>query len=131
MKTSPEEGWRLEEDIKLIDFDPNKLERKIWIGLCLSKEEKVEVTTFLQNNKDVFAWLPSDMHGINPQIMCHMLHVNIACKPVAQKRQNFASEQIAIIKAKIEQVFYSEWLVNVVLVPKDQGMPKRLFVAKD
>ncbi|CAL2270520.1 unnamed protein product [Prunus armeniaca] len=72
------------------------------------------------------------MPGIDPQIICHRLHVNPAVKPVAQKRRNFAPERVAIIEAEIdkllvagfiEEVSYAEWLANVVLVAKkDKGL---------
>ncbi|KAI5338533.1 hypothetical protein L3X38_017804 [Prunus dulcis] len=72
------------------------------------------------------------MPGIDPQIICHRLHVSLAIKPVAQKRHNFASEWVAIIEAEIdkllvvdfiEEVSYAEWLANVVLVAKkDKGL---------
>ncbi|KAI5338049.1 hypothetical protein L3X38_017320 [Prunus dulcis] len=67
------------------------------------------------------------MPSINPQIICHRLHVNPAIKPVAQKRRNFAPERVAIIEVEIdkllaagfiEEVSYAEWLANVVLVAK-------------
>ncbi|KAI5350995.1 hypothetical protein L3X38_003886 [Prunus dulcis] len=66
----------------------------------------------------MFAWSPSDMPGIDPNIICHRLHINRASKLVAQKRRNFAPEQVAIINAEIdkllaasfiEEVSYSEW----------------------
>ncbi|KAI5324336.1 hypothetical protein L3X38_033409 [Prunus dulcis] len=67
----------------------------------------------------MFVWSPSDMPGIDPNIICHCLHVNPASKPVVQKRRNFAPERVAIIEAEIdkllaaefiEEVSYSEWL---------------------
>ncbi|KAI5338472.1 hypothetical protein L3X38_017743 [Prunus dulcis] len=76
------------------------------------------------------------MPGIDPQIICHCLHVNPAIKPVAQKRRNFAHERVAIIEAEIdkllaagfiEEVSYAEWLANVVLVAKkDKGLIDQL-----
>ncbi|CAL8992737.1 unnamed protein product, partial [Prunus brigantina] len=117
----PEEGWKPEEDVELVPLDPDKPERTARIGSRLSQEEKAELAAFLQNNKDVFAWSPSDMPGIDPQIICHRLHVNPAIKPVAQKRRNFAPERVAIIEAEIdkllaagfiEEVSYAEWLAN-------------------
>ncbi|KAI5342184.1 hypothetical protein L3X38_010059 [Prunus dulcis] len=72
------------------------------------------------------------MPGIDPQIICHRLHVNPAIKPVAQKRRNFAPERFAIIEAEIDkllaasfikEVSYVEWLANVILVAKkDKGL---------
>ena len=85
----------------------------------------------------MFAWSPSDMPGINPDIICHRLHVNPASKPVVQKRRNFAPERVAIIEAEIdkllaagfiEEVSYSEWLANVVLVAKQENGKWRVCV---
>ncbi|KAI5329272.1 hypothetical protein L3X38_028669 [Prunus dulcis] len=131
-EVSPEEGWKPEEDAELVPLDPDKPERKARIGSRLSHEEKIELAAFLRNNKDVFAWSPSDMPGINPQIICHRLHVNPAIKPVAQKRRNFAPERVAIIEAEIDkllaagfiqEISYAEWLAKVVLVAKkDKGL---------
>ncbi|CAL8148956.1 unnamed protein product [Prunus armeniaca] len=126
---SLEEGWKPEEDVELIPLDTNHPNKKAWIGSRLSPYEKVELTTFLQNNKDMVTWSPSDIPGIDPNIICYRLHVNHACKPVAQKRRNFAPERVAIIEAEIdkllaagfiEEVSYSEWLANVVLVAKQE-----------
>ncbi|XP_020412829.1 uncharacterized protein LOC109947303 [Prunus persica] len=131
-EVSPEEGWKPKEDVELVPLDPDKPERKARIGSRLSHEEKIELVALLRNNKDVFAWSPSDMPGIDPQILCHRLHVNPAIKPVAQKRRNFAPERVAIVEAGIdkllaagfiEEVSYAEWLANVVLVAKkDKGL---------
>ncbi|KAI5335370.1 hypothetical protein L3X38_025503 [Prunus dulcis] len=72
----------------------------------------------------MFAWSPSE---IDPLIICLRLHVNLASRPVAQNRCNFAPKRVAIIEAEIdklldtdliEEVSYSEWLANVVLVVK-------------
>ncbi|CAL8176007.1 unnamed protein product [Prunus armeniaca] len=78
----------------------------------------------------MFAGLPSDIPGIDPNIICHRLHVNPASKPMVQKRRNFTPERVAIIEAEIdklltagfiEEVSYSEWLANVVLVVKQEN----------
>ncbi|KAI5322760.1 hypothetical protein L3X38_031832 [Prunus dulcis] len=85
----------------------------------------------------MFAWSSSDMPGIDSNIICHRLHVNPACKPVEQKRRNFAPERVAIIEAEIdkllaagfiEEVSYSEWLANVVLVAKQEKGKWRVCV---
>ncbi|KAI5350508.1 hypothetical protein L3X38_003399 [Prunus dulcis] len=85
----------------------------------------------------MFAWSPSDMPGIDPNIICHRLHINPTCKPVAQKKRNFAPQRVAIIEAEIdkllaasfiEEVSYSEWLANVVLVAKQEKGKWRVCV---
>ncbi|KAI5333485.1 hypothetical protein L3X38_023616 [Prunus dulcis] len=99
-----------------------------------------ELAAFLRNNKDIFAWSSSDMYGIDPQIICHRLHVNPAIKPVVQKRRNFIPEQVAIIEAEtdkllaagfIEEVSNVEWLANVVLVLVDSTSDNQLLSFMD
>ncbi|KAM1342519.1 hypothetical protein ACFX2F_006833 [Malus domestica] len=67
------------------------------------------------------------MPSIDPAIACHKLHVNLAAKPVIQKKLHFAPERVAIIKAEInklleaefiEEMAHSAWLANVVLIMK-------------
>ncbi|CAL2276514.1 unnamed protein product [Prunus armeniaca] len=70
-EVSPEEGWTPEEDVELIPLNPDQPDKKARINSRLSPDEKVELTTFLQNKKDVFAWSPSDMTGIDLKIICH------------------------------------------------------------
>ncbi|KAM2860026.1 hypothetical protein COP2_025371 [Malus domestica] len=69
------------------------------------------------------------MPGIDPNVACHNLHVDLTAKPVIQKRRHFALERVAIIEAKIdklleagfiEEVAHSAWLANVVLVMKKE-----------
>ncbi|KAH0996427.1 hypothetical protein GBA52_020291 [Prunus armeniaca] len=108
-----EEGWEPEENVELVPLDPDKSERKARIGSRLSQEEKAELVVFLKNNKDIFAWSPSDMPGIDPQIICHCLHVNPAIKPVAQKRLNFAPERVAIIEAEIDKFLVAVFIEEV------------------
>ncbi|CAL8157569.1 unnamed protein product [Prunus armeniaca] len=63
---SLEKGWKPEEDVELVPLDPHQSDKKARIGSCLSPDEKMELTIFLYNKKDMFAWSPSDMPGIDP-----------------------------------------------------------------
>ncbi|CAL8119474.1 unnamed protein product [Prunus armeniaca] len=78
------------------------------------------------------------MPGVDPNIICYRLHVNPACKPVAQKRRKFVPEGVTIIEAEIdkllaagciEKVSYSEWLANIVLVAKQEKGKWRVCVS--
>ncbi|CAL8133852.1 unnamed protein product [Prunus armeniaca] len=129
-KVSPEEGWKPEEDVELVPFDPDKPERKAWIGSGLCQEEKAELAAFLQNNKDVFAWSPSNMPDIDPQIICHRLHVNPAIKPITQKRHDFAPERVAIIEVEIDKLLVADkglWRVCIDYTDLNNACPKDNF----
>ncbi|KAI5338870.1 hypothetical protein L3X38_018142 [Prunus dulcis] len=58
----------------------------------------------------MFAWSPSDMPGIDTNIICHRLHVNPADKPVVQKRCNFDPERVAIIEAEIDKLLVAGFI---------------------
>ncbi|CAL9000951.1 unnamed protein product [Prunus brigantina] len=137
LEDSLEKGWKPEEDVELVPLDPDQPDKKARIGSHLSPNEKVELTTFLQNNKDMFTWSPSDIPGIDPNVICHWLHVNPTSKPMVQKRRNFAPERVMIIEAEIdkllsigfiEEVSYSEWLANIVLVAKQENGKLRVCI---
>ncbi|KAL0445094.1 UNVERIFIED_CONTAM: hypothetical protein Slati_2232100 [Sesamum latifolium] len=89
-----------------------------------------EVIQCLQRNIDIFVWTPKDLEGINPNVITHHLNIDPHIRPVKQKKRHFGSEKDKIIQAEvdklmaaghIEEIQFSEWLSNVILVPKLGG----------
>uniref|UniRef100_A0A2N9IT33 Uncharacterized protein n=1 Tax=Fagus sylvatica TaxID=28930 RepID=A0A2N9IT33_FAGSY len=87
-------------------------------------------TNFLKNNLDVFAWTHDDMPGIDPATICHKLNVDPSIRPIKQKRRVFAPDRNQAISDEVEklltagfirEVFYPDWLANVVMVKKANG----------
>jgi hypothetical protein len=85
---------------------------------------------FLCRNLEVFAWSHEDMPEISLEEIFHVLNVDPDMKPVKQKRRKFAPERVEAITVKvekllkaqfIEEVYYLDWLANVVLVKKSNG----------
>ena len=68
-----------QQDIEIILGDPSKV---LKIRSTLSTLEKTKITTFLRENRDVFAWKHEDMPGIDKEFIQHRLNVNLECKPV-------------------------------------------------
>ena len=92
-------------------------------------EEKIkqDLIQFLRENIDVFAWSHEDMPGIDPSIITHRLNVYPSSKPVRQKKRVFAPERDNAIKEEVQklttaqfirEVYYPDWLANVVMVKK-------------
>ncbi|KAL0439233.1 UNVERIFIED_CONTAM: hypothetical protein Slati_2406300 [Sesamum latifolium] len=52
--------------------------------------------------RDIFAWTPQDLEGIDPQV----IHLNIDpnCKPVKQKKRHFGPEKDKIIQAEVNKL---------------------------
>lgn len=45
------------------------------IGSNLSYEEEVAIIKLLKDNLDLFVWTPSNMLGIDPEVVCH--HISL------------------------------------------------------
>ena len=115
------------EDISLDENDPRKSTR---IGADLEGKIKKDLIHFLRENIDVFAWSHEDIPGIDPSVITHRLNIYPSSKPVRQKKMVFALERDNAIKEEvqkltlakfIQEVYYPNWLANVVMVKKANG----------
>jgi len=80
---------------------------------------------------DAFAWSSADMPGIDPNFLCHRLTMVEKARLVVQRMRKFNEERRLIIREEtqklqnvghIREIQYPEWLANVVLVEKANGM---------
>jgi hypothetical protein len=85
---------------------------------------------FLYRNLEVFTWSHEDIPGISLEEIVHVLNVDPDTKPEKQKIRKFAPERVEAITTKveklieaqfIEEVYYPDWLANVVLVKKSNS----------
>ena len=85
---------------------------------------------FLRRNLEVFAWSHEDMLRISPEVIVHVLNVDPDMKPVKQKRRKFTPKRVEAVAEEVEnllraqfirEVYYPNWLANVVLVKKSNG----------
>ena len=56
------------------------------------------MVTVLRRNIDVFDWQPSDMPGIDAEVICHKLHIDKGFKPVKQKPRRAAPEKAKAVE---------------------------------
>ena len=115
------------ENISLDEDDPEK-STKIWADL--EEKMKKDHIRFLRENIDVFAWSHEDMPGIDLSFITHRLNVYLSSKPVRQKKRVFVPERDNAIKEEVQkltvvkfirEVYYPDWLANVVMVKKVNG----------
>ena len=116
------------EELDTIKLEDGSLEKITKIRADLPPQIRESLIQFLRNNKDVFAWSHEDMPGINPSIISHKLNINLTLRPVKQKRRVFAPERNDAIMKEVDkplttnfirEVFYLDWLANVVMVKKN------------
>ncbi|XP_025636025.1 uncharacterized protein [Arachis hypogaea] len=111
-----------------------------YIGQALIGQQRSELIKLLQDYADLFAWTPTDMPGISPDIICHKLATNKTCRPIAQKKRNLGTEKSKaaleetekLLKANfIKEIRFTTWLSNVVMIlmhPEDQS--KTAFITE-
>ncbi|KAL2232806.1 UNVERIFIED_CONTAM: Retrovirus-related Pol polyprotein from transposon [Sesamum indicum] len=117
------------DDYKTVQLVPGEQEKTTRIGANMVDGEMAMIE-FLRKNMDMFAWSPSDFTGINPEVIVHRLNVDPAVRPVQQKKRSFGNDKNEIIRQEVDnllkvgyvsEVQYTDWLSNVVLVPKSLG----------
>ena len=100
------------------------------ISSLLALEGTQKMQSALRQNYDIFVWTHSDMKGIDPSITSHKLNVLPTARPIQQKVRRFHPDRQKIIWNEIDkliearfirEVDYTDWLANVVVVPKKEG----------
>ena len=116
------------EDLEraIIDNDPEKF---FQVRVQFPPQEKQELIEFLRKNVDVFAWDAYEFLGIDPEFICHHLNVNPSITPRKQPPRRSSKDHYEAIKDEvtklkqagaINEVFYPEWLANIVVVKKEE-----------
>ena len=115
------------EDIPLDENNPEKYTR---VGADMEKKTKQDLVQFLKKSINVFTRNHEDMLGIDPSVISHHLNVCPSTKPVRQKKRVFAllreisiKEEVQKLTAAnfIQEVYYLDWLANVLIVKKANG----------
>ena len=118
------------EELEVVTLDESRLERTTRIGTLASQPIRQALASFLKMNQDVFAWSHDNMPGIDPSVIVHRLNVNPASPPIRQKKRVFAPERDKAIAEEVKklleagfirEVYYPDWLANVVMVKKANG----------
>jgi hypothetical protein len=116
--------------IETINLGTEEEPRLIKVAAIPNKEERRRWVQFLQEYESVFAWSYRDMPGLDPEIAKHTLPIKPDCKPVKQKLRRMKPELATKVKEEIDKqleagfiqpIDYTEWLANIVVVPKKDG----------
>ena len=93
-------------------------------------QEKERLLEFLRANVDMFAWNPYEAPGVDPNFICHQLNMNPFVIPKRQLPRRPSKEHVEAVKSEvaklkraraIKEVFYPQWLANMVVVKKKTG----------
>jgi hypothetical protein len=104
--------------------------RYIKIGKTCTEKERKEIIELVREYKDVFVWSYDELKTFDQNIFNHEIPLIMDAKPFRQ-RIRFMNPKVAptiqkelqkLYEAKIiEQIRYSEWVSNCVLVRKKSG----------
>ncbi|XP_050233160.1 uncharacterized protein LOC126681656 [Mercurialis annua] len=104
--------------------------KMVKVGTEVPEKVAHEIIEILKKNVESFATEPTEIVGINPKVASHKLNVIPGSVPKVQKKRRFTEERQKIIADEvnileaadfIREVFYPEWVANVVLVKKANG----------
>ena len=122
------EGASYEELEKVVISDDK--EKFFQFGAQLPPQKKEEQMVFLRKNIDVFAQSAYEALGVDPNLICHHLNVNLVVitkkkPPWRSSKKHFEAVKEELLKLNqaraIKEVFYLEWLANTVMVKKKSG----------
>ncbi|KAL0405403.1 UNVERIFIED_CONTAM: hypothetical protein Slati_3854200 [Sesamum latifolium] len=88
-------------NIKLIPGDSKK---PTLIGSQIDDATRKEVIQCLQHNIDIFAWIPQDLEGIDPNVITYYLNIDPNIKLLKQKKRHFGPKKDKIIQAEVDKL---------------------------
>ena len=118
------------EKLEVLVLDDEKPNKTTNIGTRMDGRVRESIIEFLKSNLHVFAWTHDDMPGIDPLTICHKLNVDLSIQFIKQKRRVFTPNRNQAISDEIEklltvgfirEVYYPDWLANVVMVKKSNS----------
>ncbi|KAL0355615.1 UNVERIFIED_CONTAM: hypothetical protein Sradi_4008400 [Sesamum radiatum] len=83
--------------VELIPGDPDKIMK---VGSKMKEDVREQVISCLRKNKDIFAWAPQDLEGIDPGVITHHLNLDPTIRPIKQKKRHFGYEKYKIIQGE-------------------------------
>ncbi|XP_072083529.1 uncharacterized protein [Arachis hypogaea] len=117
------------DNLEKVQLDNND-DHFTYISCSLLSGVKQRIINLLRANANLFAWTPMDMPRIDPDLICHKLQIDPKARPISQKKRNMGDEKRAACLEKtqkllragfIEELRFTTWLSNVVMVRKTSG----------
>ncbi|GKD28391.1 hypothetical protein Tco_1239169 [Tanacetum coccineum] len=113
--------------VTILALHPNFPDQEVAIGGTLSAKGRTKLCSLLKENLDIFAWQTSDMTGVTRSVAEHRLNIHEGYPPIRQKKRSQALKRARSIQVEVQklveagimrEVYYHEWLSNLVMVKK-------------
>ena len=105
-------------------------ERAFYLGRTMTKKERGDYVKLLKEFSDVFAWTPSDLRGIPPDLGEYHIDLIDGSVPVRQRQYRLNPKYSLMVKEEIDRLLEagfifsvnnSEWVSPIVVVLKKVG----------
>ena len=106
------------------------IDRYFQIMASMRSQDKVETLLLLIQPVDVFAWTLYEVPGVDPEFIVHKLNIDPSFLPGKQKLKRSAREHVKAMKSEVQrlkeagaikEIYFSEWLANIIVVKKKNG----------
>ena len=100
------------------------------IRASMEGQDKVETLLLLIQNVDVFAWSSYEVPVVDLKFIVHRLNVDPSFPPKKQRPRRSVREHIEAVKSEVQklkevgaikEIYFPEWLANIVVVKKKNG----------
>ena len=119
------------EELEIINLaEEGEEPKEVKIRTHFTVEQKEALIALLREFHEIFAWSYQDMLGLDTNIVVHKIPLKPECKPIKQALQLMKPDVILKIKEEVEKqlkagflstMTYSDWVANIVPVPKKDG----------
>ena len=115
-------------DYKRVEVE---LERAFYLVKTMSRKEKEGYVELLRKYSDVFAWAPSNLQGIPPDLREYHIDLIDGAVPVRQHQYRPNPKHSLMVKEEIDRLLEAnfiypvnnlEWVSPIVIVPKKVGV---------
>ena len=92
-----------QELTELVNLGTNDEKKEVKIGSSLDLSAKKEITAFLREYADIFAWSYQYISDLSIEIVEHQLPIRPECKPVQQKLRRVKPDMLFKIKEEVKK----------------------------
>ena len=98
-------------ETKLVDFVPGDSSKQFSISANLDPKQEGTLIEFIRENRDIFAWKPSDMPGVPRELAEHTLNVDPKFKSVRQFLRWFNEERRKAIGEEVARLLAAGFII--------------------
>jgi hypothetical protein len=118
------------DELEEVDIGPGDKPRPTFISKKLDPSLREPMIALLKEYSDCFAWVYTEMPGLDRSIIEHQLPLKKGFRPFQQRERQMRTEVLEEVKKEIEKMLeagfirpcrYAEWISSIVLVHKKDG----------